>query len=116
MDDTVIFNFISAINPSVILDLDSEEKLGSYKELLNERYTDFIERVRNNYYELSEKDNNPIYYLRDVIEKLREHNSFLFEPRKGKVFYRSQKSLIVFPVQKGNLKSEAGNLQYYYLD
>jgi hypothetical protein len=116
MDYKVLDDFIVNFNPNNVLDLESFEKLGSYREMLNNRYASFIERVTNNYFELSENEKNSSYYLINLIEKLRNRKELLFGIENDIIFYRYKKSLTVEPVQKGDLYSEASNIQYYYLN
>lgn len=115
MDDQVINDFISAFDLDNVLALESFEKLGIYREFLNKRYAKFIERVDNNYFELSGNDKNSNYFLQKVIEKLNNHKDLLFVTENDITYYFYERSIIVIPIQKGNVHSEASNLQYYYL-
>lgn len=115
MDITVIDDFIKILSPGNVLDLCTREKMEFYTVSINKCYADFIARVDNNYFELSANVHNSNYYLRKVVAKLRNHYDLLFEVDGETIYYRYEKSVIVVPVQKGNIRSEASNLQYYYL-
>lgn len=116
MDDNVINDFIVIFNPFSVIDLESFEKMESYKETLNKFYARFIERVDKNYFELSDDEKNANYYLRKVVEKLENHRDLLFVKEDNIITYFYKKSITVIPILKGNVNSEASNAQYYYLN
>ena len=105
MDNKVINDFIGVFNPFNVIDIESLEKVESYKRDLNRFYAQFVERIDNNYFELSEIGTDSKYYLRKVIEKLKNHKEILFNTQEENVIYEYDKFIIVDPVQKGDPRS-----------
>jgi hypothetical protein len=104
------------LDANFVLNVESQDTLNEARRIFNNHEFELIERIRNNYYELKKKRNDPDVYLRGIIEKLDIEKDRLFISHGNDVvLYRPKKSIIVVPVQEDNLKSEAANAQYFCL-
>jgi hypothetical protein len=114
MDNRVLIDFLGHFNPPELDKITSPEGLIHYQQVLQLEYRRFIERIRKNCDLYSIKGSSPDFYLKGLKAKLKDHKDELFDVRGDNVIYRHNKTTIVIPCQKGDLLSEASNLQYTY--
>ena len=116
MDENVLNDFISNFPPSINLVLETTESFQEYKKLIRTAYWEFVKRISDNCNIYTLKGVIPNHYLIGLKEKITEHKEeYLFEERESIIYSRFDDAIIIKPVQKGNLLSEACSYQYIYL-
>ena len=109
-------DYRNCFDPNKVLEVDSTGILNKNVKFFNDQSLEFIEKIRLNYYELKKNRDDPNYYLIDIVEKLNIIKKELFIIHKDVVLYRPKKSIIVKPLQEGDLLSEAANAQFLSLE